>query len=145
MDAEYTYVSTRWNPTQEQLQILRDLYYNNGMRNPSPQEIRGITQRLSQYGNIEEKNVFYWFQNQRGREKQTKRLAKLATDAAAPQDLQQQATARGLGGRDTKHPMLETLPLFPMHSDRADKSKADMNSSHQPSLELTLRPYSPTP
>nr|GLL41584.1 unnamed protein product [Ipomoea trifida] len=96
------------------------------MRNPSQQEIRGITQRLSQYGKIEEKNVFYWFQNQKGRERQQKkRLAKLATEAAGPQDLQQQATVGGSGGHAAKHPMLETLPLFPIQSDRAGKSKAD--------------------
>nr|GMD40888.1 wuschel [Ipomoea batatas] len=145
MDAEHTYVSTRWNPKSEQLQILRDLYYNHGMRNPSRQEIMGITQRLSQYGKIEEKNVFYWFQNQKGRERQQrKRLATLAAEAATPHDMRQQATVGGSSEHATKHPMLETLPLFPMHSDRVGKSKADTNNS-EPSLELTLRPYSPTP
>nr|GLL37791.1 protein ABHD17B [Ipomoea trifida] len=89
------------------------------MRNPSRQEIMGITQRLSQYGKIEEKNVFYWFQNQKGRERQQrKRLATLAAEAATPHDLRQQATVGGSSEHATKHPMLETLPLFPMHSDR---------------------------
>nr|GMD47437.1 hydroxyproline O-arabinosyltransferase 1 [Ipomoea batatas] len=114
-------------------------------KNPSRQEIMGITQRLSQYGKIEENNVFYWFQNQKGRERQQrKRLATLAAEAATPHDLRQQATVGGSSEHATKHPMLETLPLFPMHSDRVGKSKADTNNS-EPSLELTLRPYSPTP
>ncbi|GMN29117.1 hypothetical protein TIFTF001_002317 [Ficus carica] len=55
--------STRWTPTSDQIRILKDLYYNNGVRSPSAEQIQRISARLRQYGKIEGKNVFYWFQN----------------------------------------------------------------------------------
>ncbi|MBA0695881.1 hypothetical protein Goari_002478, partial [Gossypium aridum] len=55
--------STRWTPTTDQIRILKDLYYNNGVRSPSADQIQRISARLRQYGKIEGKNVFYWFQN----------------------------------------------------------------------------------
>ncbi|KAK7309350.1 hypothetical protein RJT34_06003 [Clitoria ternatea] len=66
--------STRWTPTTDQIRILKDLYYNNGIRSPSAEQIQRISARLRQYGKIEGKNVFYWFQNHKARERQKKRL-----------------------------------------------------------------------
>ncbi|XP_058081849.1 protein WUSCHEL [Magnolia sinica] len=66
--------STRWIPTTDQIRILKDLYYNNGVRSPSPEQIQRISARLRQYGKIEGKNVFYWFQNHKARERQKKRF-----------------------------------------------------------------------
>ncbi|XP_073012339.1 protein WUSCHEL-like [Typha latifolia] len=66
--------STRWNPTGEQIRILRDLYYNCGLRSPTNDQIQRISASLRQYGKIEGKNVFYWFQNHKARERQKKRL-----------------------------------------------------------------------
>ncbi|XP_038719967.1 protein WUSCHEL-like [Tripterygium wilfordii] len=66
--------STRWTPTTEQIRILKDLYYNNGVRSPSAEQIQRISARLRQYGKIEGKNVFYWFQNHKARERQKKRF-----------------------------------------------------------------------
>lgn len=66
--------STRWTPTTEQIRILKDLYYNNGVRSPSADQIQKISAKLRQYGKIEGKNVFYWFQNHKARERQKKRL-----------------------------------------------------------------------
>ncbi|KAK1262009.1 Protein WUSCHEL [Acorus gramineus] len=66
--------STRWIPTTEQIRILRDLYYNGGVRSPSAEQIQRISARLRQYGKIEGKNVFYWFQNHKARERQKKRF-----------------------------------------------------------------------
>ncbi|XP_009408701.2 protein WUSCHEL [Musa acuminata AAA Group] len=66
--------STRWIPTSDQIRILRDLYYNNGLRSPNAEQIQRISARLRQYGKIEGKNVFYWFQNHKARERQKKRL-----------------------------------------------------------------------
>ncbi|KAL8166005.1 hypothetical protein V2J09_007504 [Rumex salicifolius] len=60
---------TRWNPTQEQIGILEALYCR-GMRTPNAQQIEQITAQLSKYGKIEGKNVFYWFQNHKARERQ---------------------------------------------------------------------------
>ncbi|XP_042516338.1 protein WUSCHEL [Macadamia integrifolia] len=66
--------STRWTPTTDQIRILKDLYYNNGIRSPSAEQIQWISARLRQYGKIEGKNVFYWFQNHKARERQKKRF-----------------------------------------------------------------------
>ncbi|KAK7291106.1 hypothetical protein RIF29_05995 [Crotalaria pallida] len=60
---------TRWNPTQEQIGIL-EMLYKGGMRTPNTQQIEQITVQLSKYGKIEGKNVFYWFQNHKARERQ---------------------------------------------------------------------------
>ncbi|XP_019172144.1 PREDICTED: protein WUSCHEL [Ipomoea nil] len=77
--------STRWTPTTEQIRILKELYYNNGVRSPTADQIQRISAKLRQYGKIEGKNVFYWFQNHKARERQKKRLTVSATapDAAA--------------------------------------------------------------
>ncbi|XP_031495601.1 protein WUSCHEL-like isoform X2 [Nymphaea colorata] len=66
--------STRWVPTAEQIRILKELYYGNGLRSPTAEQIQRISARLRQYGRIEGKNVFYWFQNHKARERQKKRL-----------------------------------------------------------------------
>ncbi|GFP83480.1 wuschel-related homeobox 4 PjWOX4 [Phtheirospermum japonicum] len=60
---------TRWNPTQEQIGIL-EMLYRSGMRTPNAQQIEQITAQLAKYGKIEGKNVFYWFQNHKARERQ---------------------------------------------------------------------------
>ncbi|XP_073316208.1 WUSCHEL-related homeobox 4-like [Primulina huaijiensis] len=60
---------TRWNPTQEQIRIL-EMLYRGGMRTPNAQQIEQITAQLGKYGKIEGKNVFYWFQNHKARERQ---------------------------------------------------------------------------
>ncbi|GKC58577.1 WUSCHEL-related homeobox 1 [Tanacetum coccineum] len=65
-------VSSRWNPTPEQLQTLEELY-RRGTRTPSAEEIQHITAQLRRFGKIEGKNVFYWFQNHKARERQKRR------------------------------------------------------------------------
>lgn len=66
--------STRWTPTTDQIRILKELYYNHGVRSPNADQIQRISARLRQYGKIEGKNVFYWFQNHKARERQKKRF-----------------------------------------------------------------------
>ncbi|KAG6489432.1 hypothetical protein ZIOFF_047537 [Zingiber officinale] len=61
--------STRWCPTPEQLMILEEMY-RSGVRTPNASQIQQITAHLSLYGKIEGKNVFYWFQNHKARERQ---------------------------------------------------------------------------
>ena len=61
--------STRWCPTPEQLMILEEMY-RSGVRTPNAAEIQQITAHLAYYGRIEGKNVFYWFQNHKARERQ---------------------------------------------------------------------------
>ena len=65
-------VSSRWNPTPEQLRALEELY-RRGTRTPSAEEIQHITAQLRRFGKIEGKNVFYWFQNHKARERQKRR------------------------------------------------------------------------
>ncbi|KAG0453191.1 hypothetical protein HPP92_025855 [Vanilla planifolia] len=75
--------SARWIPTGDQIRILRDLYYNYGVRSPSAEQIQRISSKLRQYGKIEGKNVFYWFQNHKARERQKKRLTGDVSNAGA--------------------------------------------------------------
>ncbi|MED6194904.1 Wuschel- homeobox [Stylosanthes scabra] len=70
---------TRWNPTQEQIGIL-EMLYRGGMRTPNANQIEQITAQLSKYGKIEGKNVFYWFQNHKARERQKLKRTNNATD-----------------------------------------------------------------
>ncbi|KAL0432530.1 UNVERIFIED_CONTAM: WUSCHEL-related homeobox 4 [Sesamum latifolium] len=67
---------TRWNPTQEQIGIL-EMLYRGGMRTPNAQQIEQITAQLGKYGKIEGKNVFYWFQNHKARERQKQKRSSL--------------------------------------------------------------------
>lgn len=64
--------SSRWNPTPDQLQTLEELY-RRGTRTPTAEQIQHITAQLRRYGKIEGKNVFYWFQNHKARERQKRR------------------------------------------------------------------------
>lgn len=61
--------SSRWCPTPEQLMMLEELY-RTGIRTPNASQIQRITAHLSLYGKIEGKNVFYWFQNHKARDRQ---------------------------------------------------------------------------
>lgn len=62
----------RWNPTSEQVKLLTELF-RAGLRTPSTDQIQKISNQLSFYGKIESKNVFYWFQNHKARERQKRR------------------------------------------------------------------------
>ncbi|KAK1297970.1 WUSCHEL-related homeobox 2 [Acorus calamus] len=61
--------NNRWNPTKEQINLLEGLY-KQGVRTPTADQIQQITCRLRSYGPIEGKNVFYWFQNHKARQRQ---------------------------------------------------------------------------
>ncbi|KAM7496562.1 hypothetical protein LguiA_020976 [Lonicera macranthoides] len=69
--------TSRWNPTKEQIRILEGLY-GQGMRTPNAEQIQEITRRLKEYGHIEGKNVFYWFQNHKARQRQKQKQDNLA-------------------------------------------------------------------
>lgn len=74
----------RWNPTSEQVKVLTDLF-TSGLRTPSTDQIQKISAQLSFYGKIESKNVFYWFQNHKARERQKRR--KVSVDYDHQKDL----------------------------------------------------------
>ncbi|XP_045821852.1 WUSCHEL-related homeobox 2 [Trifolium pratense] len=69
--------SSRWNPTKEQISMLENLY-KQGIKTPSAEEIQQITARLRVYGHIEGKNVFYWFQNHKARQRQKQKQDNMA-------------------------------------------------------------------
>ncbi|XP_040374664.1 protein WUSCHEL-like [Rosa chinensis] len=132
-------------PTADQIRILKD-FYDNGGKNPTPEQIQRITLQLKRYGLVENKNVFYWFQNHKSRERQKK---KLTSDVHVPMqrsglvggsiNLNFGSTSStgvdgsinlnfgstcsaGVGGSITEqrgedHQEIETLPLFPMHGE----------------------------
>ncbi|MCE3050696.1 hypothetical protein HAX54_047896, partial [Datura stramonium] len=62
----------RWKPTPQQLMILQDMY-RKGLTNPNSCQVQMITSHLSMYGKIQWKNVFYWFQNHKARDRQKMR------------------------------------------------------------------------
>ena len=64
--------SSRWNPTPEQILVLQELY-QHGTRTPTADQIQQIAAYLRRFGKIEGKNVFYWFQNHKARERQKRR------------------------------------------------------------------------
>jgi predicted Zn-dependent protease len=67
--SQLTNGSSRWNPTKEQLSRLENLY-KQGLRTPTYEQIQQITSKLREFGSIEGKNVFYWFQNHKARQRQ---------------------------------------------------------------------------
>lgn len=69
--------SSRWNPTKEQITMLENLY-KQGIKTPTAEEIQQITARLRAFGHIEGKNVFYWFQNHKARQRQKQKQESIA-------------------------------------------------------------------
>lgn len=107
---EMTCRPRRWSPTPEQLMVLQELY-RRGLRNPNAFQVRTITSHLSLYGKIETKNVFYWFQNHKARDRQ--RLRKT---------LRQQLRYH--------------RPLFPRHEPQQPALSAEVqNSCHHQLLD----------
>nr|CAB3486065.1 unnamed protein product [Digitaria exilis] len=78
---------SRWTPTPEQIRILKELYYGCGIRSPNSEQIQRITAMLRQHGKIEGKNVFYWFQNHKARERQKRRLTNLDVNVVPAADI----------------------------------------------------------
>ncbi|GKU98026.1 hypothetical protein SLEP1_g11085 [Rubroshorea leprosula] len=93
--------SSRWNPTPEQLLALEELY-RLGLRTPTATQIQTIAARLRRFGKIEGKNVFYWFQNHKARERQKRRRGVLET-ASKDEEAEEQRDVHDetLGKRET--------------------------------------------
>ncbi|KAL1544745.1 WUSCHEL-related homeobox [Salvia divinorum] len=129
----------RWNPTGEQVKVLTELF-RSGLRTPTTDQIQKISAELSFYGKIESKNVFYWFQNHKARERQKRR--RILVD-----DLHTTTTTSskqfGSGEKNEAERVIETLQLFPVKSRLyADDCKENtynlgMEMDH-PTLDLRL-------
>ncbi|KAK1380801.1 putative transcription factor homeobox-WOX family [Heracleum sosnowskyi] len=75
--------AARWTPTPEQLYALEEIYQSD-TRTPSATQIQQIAAKLRRFGKIEGKNVFYWFQNHKARERQKRRRQQLYNISTAP-------------------------------------------------------------
>ncbi|KAJ8747788.1 hypothetical protein K2173_002181 [Erythroxylum novogranatense] len=62
----------RWSPTPEQLLALEAIY-KQGIRTPTTEQIQKIAATLRRLGKIEGRNVYYWFQNHKARERYKRR------------------------------------------------------------------------
>ncbi|KAL9237999.1 hypothetical protein vseg_012481 [Gypsophila vaccaria] len=100
---------TRWNPTQEQIGML-EMLYKGGMRTPNAQQIEQITEQLAKYGKIEGKNVFYWFQNHKARErqKQKRNILGLSLSPTTPTSTLDATVALTLDARVEMEQQVET-------------------------------------
>nr|XP_025886095.1 WUSCHEL-related homeobox 5 [Solanum lycopersicum] len=110
----------RWNPTVEQVKVLTDLF-RSGLRTPTTDQIQKISSQLSFYGNIESKNVFYWFQNHKARERQKRRRKVLVDETNNDEDMRIQldnisSNKQINSNHDTDERVIETLQLFPLNS-----------------------------
>uniref|UniRef100_A0A7N0TKN5 Homeobox domain-containing protein n=2 Tax=Kalanchoe fedtschenkoi TaxID=63787 RepID=A0A7N0TKN5_KALFE len=93
---------TRWNPAPGQIQALEEMY-RCGLRTPTALQIQQIASQLRKFGKIEGKNVFYWFQNHKARERQ-KRCREFKSPASKQPkptvpSLQQQCCSQAMKSR----------------------------------------------
>ncbi|KAH6827349.1 WUSCHEL related homeobox 5 [Perilla frutescens var. hirtella] len=131
----------RWNPTTEQVKVLTELF-RSGLRTPSTDQIQKISAELSFYGKIESKNVFYWFQNHKARERQKRR--RVLVDE--PTHHINHHTTKQINEISEAERVIETLQLFPLNSRLfADEFKENTAFTYnvgmemdQPTLDLRL-------
>ncbi|KAI5407567.1 WUSCHEL-related homeobox 7 [Lathyrus oleraceus] len=121
----------RWNPTNEQVKVLTELF-SSGLRTPSTDQIQKISTQLSFYGKIESKNVFYWFQNHKARERQKRRRKVSSSDDDDDNSIRRENTmSRNSSSQNfaqlyqvSEHRrVIETLELFPLNSFGESGSK----------------------
>ncbi|KAI4299441.1 hypothetical protein L6164_032902 [Bauhinia variegata] len=126
----------RWNPTTEQVKLLTELF-RSGLRTPSTDQIQKISTQLSFYGKIESKNVFYWFQNHKARERQKRR--KVSFDEketmVRKENTKVCSTQNFAEVNQVSEPerVMETLQLFPLNSfgEAAETEKLRVHGNDQ--------------
>ncbi|PRQ43568.1 putative transcription factor Homobox-WOX family [Rosa chinensis] len=161
--------NNRWAPTPPQLRILKGLYYDKGFKYPTPEQIQEICLHLKQYGQIEDKNVFFWFQNLKARERQKLKefrnvpvggslylnfgsTSSTSTDRSIDLNFGSRVGYGADGSimeqRGEYHQEIETLPLFPMHGEdilgnmkTTSKGGGGYSGGSHISLELSLNSY----
>ncbi|KAG2262675.1 hypothetical protein Bca4012_012720 [Brassica carinata] len=127
----------RWNPTVEQVKLLTDLF-KAGLRTPSTDQIQKISMELSSYGKIESKNVFYWFQNHKARERQKRRKISTVdfdhrqdTNLSIPQRHNirhhQQPPKVTFEACEKEEKVIETLQLFPLSN--VERARANLTAA----------------
>ncbi|XP_061354937.1 WUSCHEL-related homeobox 5-like [Gastrolobium bilobum] len=111
----------RWNPTTEQVKLLTELF-SSGLRTPSTDQIQKISTQLSFYGKIESKNVFYWFQNHKARERQKRRKVSFDDKDVIRRESSLMSMNSSTQNFAQLYPVsendrvIETLQLFPLNS-----------------------------
>ncbi|WOK93803.1 WUSCHEL-related homeobox 9-like [Canna indica] len=146
----------RWNPTAEQVKVLTELF-QAGLRTPTADQIQMISARLSAFGKIESKNVFYWFQNHKARERHRKKRRRGPGDVDGSggggdhDQLKARSSYCGLKMRQevvwqrvAAERETETLELFPLKSDEEMKvRRSELASPSQIQLRSSLLSYVP--
>ncbi|KAL6980665.1 WUSCHEL-related homeobox [Sarracenia purpurea var. burkii] len=112
----------RWNPTTEQVKVLTDLF-RSGLRTPSTDQIQKISSQLSFYGKIESKNVFYWFQNHKARERQKRRRVSATEQHHEFLGEDKLSSAKHENQVSEPERVIETLQLFPLNSLNESESE----------------------
>ncbi|MED6218963.1 wuschel- homeobox [Stylosanthes scabra] len=141
----------RWNPTAEQVEVLSSLF-RSGLRTPTTDQIQRISNHLSFYGKIESKNVFYWFQNHKARDRHNKRR-KLSSASFHHHHhltkdlniLRSQSLAEmyqvSEPAENNNNRVIETLQLFPLNSFGESESEKlrvhenDENGDHHQCMD----------
>ncbi|KAJ9160271.1 hypothetical protein P3X46_025685 [Hevea brasiliensis] len=128
----------RWNPTSEQVKVLTDLF-RSGLRTPSTDQIQKISSQLSFYGKIESKNVFYWFQNHKARERQKRRRVSVdEKEMMIRREDSLSSSARYFSEMSqvtVQERVIETLQLFPLNSfneGESEKLRFQANECKEP-------------
>ncbi|XVE99713.1 hypothetical protein REPUB_Repub03eG0224500 [Reevesia pubescens] len=139
----------RWNPTAEQVKVLTELF-RSGLRTPSTDQIQKISTQLSFYGKIESKNVFYWFQNHKARERQKRR--KVSFDENDHHFISRDSNNNKISSSkrffevkeyQSDQRVIETLQLFPLNSfDETEQEKLRFHANE--CRETSTFPYSIT-
>ncbi|KAK4752561.1 hypothetical protein SAY87_021359 [Trapa incisa] len=132
-------VSSRWNPTPEQLRTLEELY-RRGTRTPSADQIQHITAQLRRYGKIEGKNVFYWFQNHKARERQKRRRQMESDDnqqningCSGQREVETLGRKEAEGAASTKN----VLGVDQLHHHQANKNGSNSHNWASPHMNCT--------
>nr|CCP29677.1 HD transcription factor [Gnetum gnemon] len=133
---------TRWNPTPEQIKFL-EMLYRSGMRTPNAEQIEHITAQLRQYGKIEGKNVFYWFQNHKARERQKqKRTSMQQQQAAVAAHAPASAAAAGNATTPKATAIDHRIQQQPDHRSNGNKSTNNSELSfHSCGSSLSASPF----
>ncbi|KAE7996652.1 hypothetical protein FH972_001357 [Carpinus fangiana] len=132
----------RWTPTSEQVKVLTELF-RSGLRTPSTDQIQRISTQLSFYGKIESKNVFYWFQNHKARERQKRRRVSSDDDKISSSAKHFAEMNRVVSEHER---VIETLQLFPLNTFDRESSDQKLRlrgndqckETEHPPLDLRL-------
>lgn len=73
----------RWRSTKEQLSIL-EYIYEGGLTHPTRLQIEAIATLLRCHGELETISVYFWFQNQRYKDKRDRTIASMFPRPSLP-------------------------------------------------------------